>query len=502
MATIFKIITKNLSLRISLIVVGGLALLTVTLVGMFHFAHQALKEEAMSNAQQTLDGTVQQIDNILLSVEQTTGNVYYDLMRHLNEPERMMTYSRRLVKSNKYIVGCAIVFKPDYYPGHHLYMAYIHRKGHSVTTDETSVLVAQNTYTDKPYTEQRWYTEPMKSGKACWIDPLKNDEAEDEALTTFCLPIYDRSRQVVGVVAVDVSIALLSEIILAVKPSPNGYATMLARNGSFIVHPDEDKLLRQTVFEQMHVGADPSVLDAAEAMVSGQTGHKPFTMNGKQWRVFYKPFKRTEVPGRVNEQLEWSVGVIYPVDDIYGDYNRLFHYLLIAATIAVLILFVTCWVVTRQQLKPLEILTQSAQHIADGNYDEPLPDTKREDEIGQLQENFRKVLRSLKIFMRRQDTLNSTLKDRGEVLADAYNNVQKSNKIKAAFLHYMTNQMVDPAEKLDKSVTTLCNEYHSMTLAEANNTVEEIEQQSDAIVKLTDQMLQTAQDEEGKGGEG
>lgn len=501
MAGIIKYVTKNLALRISLIVVGGLALLTVTLVEMFHFAHQALKEEAMSNAQQTLDGTVQQIDNILLSVEQTSGNVYYDLMRHLNEPERMMTYSKQLVASNKYIVGCAIVFKPDYYPGHNLYMAYIHRKGHSVTTDETSVLVEQDTYIDKPYTEQRWYTEPMKSGRACWIDPLKNDEAEDEALITFCLPIYDRSREVVGVMAADVSIELLSEIILAVKPSPNGYAIMLARNGSFMVHPDEDKLLRQTVFEQMHTGADPSVLEAAEAMVSGQKGQKPFTMDGKQWRVFYKPFKRTEVPGRTNEQLEWSVGVIYPVDDIYGDYIRLFKYLLIAAIIAVLILFVACWMVVKQQLKPLEMLTQTAQRIADGNYDEPLPATKREDEIGQLQESFRKVLRSLKIFVRRQNTLNNTLKERGEVLADAYSNVQKGNRIKAAFLHYMTNQMVEPAEKLDKSVTTLCNGYRGMTIDEADNAVEEIERQSNVIVELTDQMLQTAQNEEGKGGE-
>ena len=65
----------------------------------------------------------------------------------------------------------------------------------------------------------------------------------------------------------------------------------------------------------------------------------------------------------------------------------------------------------------------------------------------------------------------------------------------------MTNQMVEPAEKLDKSVTTLCNGYRGMTIDEADNAVEEIERQSNVIVELTDQMLQTAQNEEGKGGE-
>ena len=45
---LYSYINKNLSLRISLMVVYGLTLLTATLVVMFHFAHSALKEEAMS----------------------------------------------------------------------------------------------------------------------------------------------------------------------------------------------------------------------------------------------------------------------------------------------------------------------------------------------------------------------------------------------------------------------------------------------------------------------
>lgn len=498
---VFDYVTKNLSLRISLMVVYGLALLTVTLVAMFHFAHKALKEEAMSNAQQTLDGTVQQIDNILLSVEQTAGNVYFDLIRHLDQPERMYTYSRNLVESNPYIVGCAIVFQPDYYPGHHLFMAYIHRKGHSVMTDERSVFETKETFTRKPYTEQRWYTEPMSTGRACWIDPLKNEEAEDEPLATFCLPIYDRSQKCVGVIGVDIAIELMSKIIQDVKPSPNGYATMLARNGSFIVHPDKDKLMRQTVFYQLQQGADHTVQEAAEAMVNGEEGQKPFFMDGKLWHVFYKPFKRTEVPGRTMEKLAWSVGVVYPVDDIYGDYNRLFNYLLTGACLALLILFVLCWAVTNRQLRPLEILTRSARRIARGHYDEPLPDTRRDDEIGQLQDIFNKVQQSLRTFIGKQKKLNKMLEDRGEVLKAAYSNVQKDNRIKTNFLHFMTNQMIEPAETIVKSVNTLCNNYYSMRPEDVNRETEMIEQQSKAIVDLIDQMLKTAQDDTGKEGD-
>ena len=496
------VIRKNLSLRISLMVFYGLVLLTISLVAMFQFAHRALKDEAMSNAEQTLDGTVQQIDNILLSVEQATGNIYVDLMRHLDQPERMLTYAQQLVESNEYIDGCAIVFNPDYYPGRHLFMAYMHRQCDSDKNIKgvTRPLVTQETFTNKPYTEQRWYTEPMKSKRACWIDPLKNDETECDALVTFCLPIYDKNRECVGVVGVDVKLEVLSKIILAVKPSPNGYATMLARNGSFIVYPNEEKLARQTVFVQMLEGADHTVQEAAEAMVNGEEGEKAFWMDGKLWHVFYKPFKRVEVPGRAMEPLSWSVGVVYPVDDIYGDYNRLFNYLIAGSAIALIVLFVLLWMVIRRQLKPLEILTKSAREIADGNYDQLLPDTRRDDEIGQLQDSFNRVQRSLTAYIRKQRRLNATLKERGEVLAEAYENVKNNNKVKDKFLHYMTNQMVEPAELLDKSVTRLCKDYAEMTLEEASREVEMIEDESKTIVELTDQMLLTAQNDTGKEG--
>ena len=492
-------IKKNLTLRICLMVFYGLVLLTITLVAMFQFAHKALKDEAMSCAEQTLDATVQQIDNILLSVEQASGNVYMELIQHLDQPERMLGYAQKVVESNEYIDGCAIVFRPDYYPGRHLYMAYMHRH----CSDEsvkgfTRPLVAQDTFTDRPYTEQRWYTEPMKSKRACWIDPLKNQETECNPLVTFCLPIYDRNRECIGVMGVDVKIELLSQIILAVKPSPRGYATMLARDGSFIVHPDKSKLTVQTVFVQLQQGADASVQEAAEAMLAGEQGEKPFWMDGELWHVFYRPFVRTQVPGRAMEPLAWSVGVVYPVDDIYGDVNRLFNYLIGGSALALLVLFVLLWIVVSRQLKPLELLTRSARRIARGDYDQQLPDTHPQDEIRQLQDSFNHVQQSLKAYIRRLRDLQSTLKERGQALAQTYENAKQNNKVKAKFLHHMTNQMMEPAELLDKSVTRLCNEYGDMTLEEATHEVEVIEEESKVIVDLTDQMLTTAQDQTGK----
>ena len=219
----------------------ALLLLTMTLGILAYFSHMALREEAMRNAEQTLEGTVQNIDNILLSVEQSTGNIYYDLLKHLDDPDRMFTYSRALVESNPNIVGCAIAFKPGYYPDRDLFMAYVHRK--TSPTHGHSNLETSETFANRPYTEQIWYSEPMKTGKVGWIDPLKGMDTEDnEPLITFCLPFTDGGNERVGLIAVDVSINQLSKIILAAKPSANGYSVLLGHNGAYIIHPDKEKL--------------------------------------------------------------------------------------------------------------------------------------------------------------------------------------------------------------------------------------------------------------------
>ncbi len=124
-----KLTGKTLSVRISRMIVFSVAtLLTTALVVMLLYSRQVLKTEARQNAEQTLEGTVRQIDNILLSVEQASGNIYWDMLMHLDEPERMWAYATALLESNPYITGCAIAFEPYYYEKYGQYfMRYVHR---------------------------------------------------------------------------------------------------------------------------------------------------------------------------------------------------------------------------------------------------------------------------------------------------------------------------------------------------------------------------------------
>lgn len=489
-------VPNKLSVRLSLMVVFAIAiLLMAALFIMFFVSRKTVKEEAMQKAEQSLEGVVQHIDNILLSVEQSTGNIYWNMLNYLDKPDMMYMFSRKMVESNPYIAGCAIVFEPNYYKDRgELFMAYAHRPYSKKYNPADTTIIMAETYANRPYTQQIWYTQPMNTRKPCWVGPLKNDEMETEPLVTYCLPLYTGElSKVVGVIAVDISLSTLSQIVLAVKPSPDSYCTLLNQDGSYIIHPDSSKLFHETVFTQKKHNDDLSIEEVGRAMVSGEKGYKYFRLNGVDSYVFYQPFERDSVQGRFMDDMGWSVGIIYPEDNIFGEYNRLLNYVLVIAIIGLLLLLFLCYMFIKQQLQPLSMLTTSTQRIADGHYDEPIPDSRLQDEIGQLQNNFQRMQQSLSNHVGELEQLKALLQERGSILHTAYNEAQEANRLKTSFLHNMTDQMIAPVNSIEKNVQTLRDHMHDIEQEEANRLTDDIQSQGNTITDLLNSLLDISQ---------
>ena len=474
------------------ILAESLLLLVVTLGILAYFSHKALQQEALRNAEQTLEGIMQNIDNILLSVEQATGNIYCDLVEHLDEPDRMCTYSRDLVKSNPYINGCAIVFKPNYYPGKELFMAYVHRK--TSTPGGSTELETSETFADRPYWEQIWYTKPM-TGWTGWIDPLKGSDTEDEPLISFCIPFNDKDGQRVGAIAVDVSLHQLSQIVESAKPSANGYSVLLARNGQYIVHPDKEKLQNPNLYSQKRRNADPTELEAAESMLAGEQGMKEFHRKNGDWYVFYKPFKRIELDVRASGEYGWSIGVVYPEQDIYSTHNTLLYLIAAIAIVGLLLLYLaTSWII-RHKLRPLKQLAQAAQHIADGNFNEMLPYSERHDEIGLLQQRFEQMQHSLRDQLAEMEEETAQLRHDGDRLRTSREKKVEADGMKTSFLNFVTLQMAKPVESINSSVTTLANHYQDLSQQDVSHHADNLRHRSQTMVELLNFMAHFTQND-------
>ena len=370
MVKLTKITIPHMSLRLNLMVVCEVVLLLfLSLAVMFFFSRQALGNEVVHDAEEKVKGTRQHNINIRMNVEQATQIIYQDLLGHLNQSERMYSYCQKLVEGNPYIVGCAIAFKPNYYPDH-----------------ESFVVTEQRDTT--AYTTQAWYANSITARRpnweAYWVDPL-----------TFCQPII-HNEKCVGVMAVDLN---AKELI-----------------------PDE--------------------------------------------------------------------GVADIEDDIMGSYNHLIYLVLVITVVGVLVFFLLCRILIRRQMNPLRQLTDSAQQIAQGHYDKIIPDPQREDEIGQLEKHFQKMQISLASKSSELQRLTTQLTKRSEDLRKAYGQAQGSDRMKTTFLHYMTTQMIVPADLIEKSVTKLSNDYFGISPQEAGCEVEVIKQQSKVVLDLLDHMVE------------
>ena len=440
MSKLPRIITKTLSFRLSLTVIAALAtLLLVALLIIFVFSRKAVKEEALHDAGQTLEATMQRIDNILLKVEQSSGNIYWKLLSHIHQPEKLELYTRKLVETTPYITDCTITWDTD------------------------------SNATDSIFTG--------------WINP---EEKNANAITTFRLPVFDGRRKV-GVMDVDVSLALISKLLLEAKPSPNSFCTLLKPDGTIIVHPDSVALNKNIL--ELTKDDHPSMTEAAQAMLNGETGYKYVKLDGEDYYVFYKPFERAEVMGRAMSKLGWSAGVIYPEEDIFGDYNHLLYTVLIIAVIGLALLLLSCRFYIRHQLLPLRKLEQSAQHIAEGNYDNPIRYSRRRDEVGRLQNHFREMQQSLATRMGEMKQLSETLKERGEELQATYEQAQAAERMKTNFLYNMSDQMMSPVEGIRKRVQTISNTNGKLTEEETNQLVDGIQQRGEKVTALLNQLI-------------
>ena len=487
--TIRKIFTTPTIRLKTLVIFEILILLLVSLGALFYFTRKSLVMEAKKDAQHRLEATVQHVDNILLSVEQTAGNFYYELLEHLDEPERMATYCRRIIECNPNISGCAIAFKPGYYPSREDCFTYIRRKKYN-----SPELVLSDRAVRTPYVKQSWYRETMQTGKPAWIDPGQNKDRNLEPTITFSLPLRDRNGVCVGVMSVGLSIDLLSQIVLHEKPTPHSYSVLLAQDGTYIIHHDRNKLAGQKVFTQPDVASSPRAMIAAKAMVIGATGDMSFPLNGTTWYIFYKPFVRTNVPGRYMEHLSWSIATIYPKEDIFGEYNHLVFHVLGISLLGLLVFYFLCRIVIRRQLRPLVQITEVAESLAEGNYDDTIPETKRDDEVGFFQYHFHHMQQALAADVRQREELNATLRERREKLQDIHREIQENDVVKTTFLHNVTNRMIAPAQAILDTVNRLCENIEDVTYEEASAAVNTVKQQGDTILELLSHKFNASKD--------
>ena len=377
-------IRQSLSRKLSLWIVLFAALIfNVALGVMFTQSLKAVRQEAIDRATKELENTVLRVESILQRVEVATDNTDWLVLRHLDTPDSMFLYSRRILMNNPDLNGCSIAFEPYYFKDRGRYFsAYSYNDGEQIWTSQEGSDIYEYFYMD-------WYQTAKLLDRPVWTEPFYDINPDvhnsTEIIASYCKPLKDADGTYIGTIATDISLAWLSETISSVKPYPNSYSIMIGEGGTFFVHPDTQKLLYQTIFTETLANPNPDVSELGHAMLRGEEGMRELQMEGESSYVFYKPLGGTG----------WSVAIVCPQSDIFGGYNRLKRMVFFIVIFGLLLMLAVFSRIVSRELQPLRSLADQTDTIAKGRFDQKLPEENRSDEIGRLSHSFVGMQQSL-----------------------------------------------------------------------------------------------------------
>ena len=430
MKKIIQYIQQRLSLRLGLLIV---LIITVMFSLLFDFLFYRCKyyvrQAAIERAVQLLDNTAERINGIMDETEAVTNYMARYTPRHLH-PDSLLVFTRRTIIDYPFLTGFAISMEPYYFPemGRY-YSAYTVRQNDTITT------VREGPF---EYFEKIWYKSSRTMGVPYWVDAYDDYNegtlSAEDILTSYCCPMRDEKGNFIGSITASLTLKWLSEAFTQIQPYPNSSAIMIGRTGTYLVHPDTAKLFRQTIFSDAAPESMHDINKLGKAMIAGHSGMMLTTVDGHDSYIFYRPLERTG----------WSIALVCPASDVFKRYNQLLYAVWIMIGFGLLVLLLICYQTVRKAMQPLKQLSQQAQLIANGNFEETPPKSQRMDSVGRLTNSFIQMQHSLAESVWDIRKVNAELELHNAELAHAYKIKMEANERKTTFIQNMFHQIRTP----------------------------------------------------------
>ena len=367
----------------------------------------------------------EQVSGMLSEVSCGAVNHVYEIEDHLDQPDKMTLIMNRIVAQNPLIRSCGVSFIDGYYPKKgQWFCPYAYRDDDGQIKER---IVGDASH---DYLKAEWFTEALEADSCYWSKPFFEGGDTLRPQVSYMVPIHDRQGRTVAILGADMSLNWFNgkkiqgmnhrgqhfDVYVDTEKDSRDDGSMLWEDrkwrlfmlnfiidgdGTYIAHPDSDHVLRKNYFELAKATSDTIDDHIGRLMVAGEKGCYGkdngmlassldfFDMEGFSACLFYEPVPNTK----------WSIGMAVP--------NLAVNVMGIAMGIAMLVMIflslVVVWFVgkyvIKRAVKPLNQLADSANEVAKGNFNAPLPQLKHYDEIHLLRDSFEEMQHALGHYM-------------------------------------------------------------------------------------------------------
>ena len=391
---------KSFSQRLTHRIVIALTLvLIIIIVGTTYMALRFTGPLTKAYFEHLADIENESVEKKLHDLQVAVHNSIDEVVEDMSHPDSVFAaLTHKLQLNPQGVLGFGVGFVPNYYPERGRWF-----EPYAMWLDGR-IFTIQNGSAEHDYFTHEWYVEGMKHDEGYWSNGYSfMMGGERVMICTYAKPFYDTKGNKAGVYAGDLSLDMLHDYLLSkdMKANTEGLikvprklegnprqwvrSVIVDRNGYYVSHPDKERMLRDNFFEAISQKTDTVADRVMGEMKAGKKGSAELTFEGVPSTVFYSPL----------EKSGWSLVVILPNIRYYIVVFGFCILLSLCLLTGLLAVYIICRTTIRRSTRPLQVLASSADEVAKGNFNAPLPDIRHQDEIGLLRDSFGNMQRSL-----------------------------------------------------------------------------------------------------------
>lgn len=259
-----------------------------------------------------------------------------------------------------------------------------------------------------------WYTNALEQDKIVWTGPYVSAGSNDLVITC-SRAVYGNAKEVLGVVAADVKVDVISRDFISTQLQSGGYAFLVDESGNVLAREglNDGHLKWNNDYrkENLFKTNIKSLEELAAEMVKGRSGvRKCKIAEGNEVYISYAPVKTTG----------WSIGIVMPVSTVIesalrteavirADAEKTESYMLkyieekkiiffCTGFIILSVIFLIGFVISNKITNPILALQRAVGKMGRGELDEPI-NIKTGDEIEELADSYNKMCADLKLYI-------------------------------------------------------------------------------------------------------
>jgi len=359
----------------AVVLVSGFILLVIVGIN-FLFIKNQLIETANTKAKFEIYKSQNRINRILYHAINSCESAKAMLSRVDFDKSKISHTLEQTLRQNPNIYGMAVAMEPDVIYKKP-FCPYYHKSGQDIHY----VNLATRSY---DYLKQPWYSDVNKIRSAKWSEPYFDEGGGEILMATYSNPIFADGK-FAGVVTIDLSLESLSRIISSIHILDSGYAFLLSKDRTVLVHPKSSLIM--TEYRDKIIRFDKIIKE------------------DKQW-IYYTKIDSTG----------WILGIVLPQKELFSSLYQITTISMLLALLGVLALIVTIFIVSSKITKPLKRVIEKSIDISNGNFDQHIEKSEIKDEIYQLstainrmQDDIKSYIENLKIATIKEEKRKSEL---------------------------------------------------------------------------------------------